>query len=94
MTRVEVDSMKTLGGMQFWGDVSWFRGWRIQQNVLTGHFRLLDKDNFRHASGTLSECRKKLNAAKKELKLPPMKGKVVIVVHGIFRSSKSFAKLP
>lgn len=86
-------TMKTLGGLQFWGDVTWFHGWRIQQNVLTGHHRLLDKDDYRHASGTLAECRKKLDAVKTKLKLPPMKGKAVIVVHGIFRSSKSFAKM-
>ena len=33
---------KTLGGRQFWGDVHYFRGWRIQQNVFTKHYRLLD----------------------------------------------------
>ena len=86
-------TMKTLGGRQFWGDVRWFHGWRIQQNVLTGHYRLLDKDDYRHASGTLAECQKKLEAVARELKLQPMKGKVVIAVHGIFRSSKSFAKM-
>ncbi|MFQ5733652.1 MAG: esterase/lipase family protein, partial [Planctomycetaceae bacterium] len=92
--RLERDwTMKTLGGRQFWGDVTWFHGWRIQQNVLTGHHRLLDKDDYRHASGTLAACQKKLAAVTKKLKLPPMKGKAVIVVHGIFRSSKSFSKM-
>lgn len=81
--------MKTLGGMQFWGDVHFFRGWRIQQNVFTKHFRLLDADNYRHAAGSLDECKAALEKIKKEQKLPPMSGKAVILIHGIIRSSKS-----
>ena len=45
--------MPTMGGKQFWADELFFHQWRIQQNVLTGHYRLLDEKNFRHASGTL-----------------------------------------
>jgi pimeloyl-ACP methyl ester carboxylesterase len=83
-------TMKTLGGRQFWGDVAFFRGFRIQQNVLTGHYRLLDPDDYRHASGSLQKCREKLAALKQELNLAPMSGRAVVVVHGILRSSKSF----
>lgn len=82
--------MKTLGGLQFWGDVLFFHGWRIQQNVLTKHYRLLDGDDYRHADGTFAECEAVLEEIKKEQKLPQMSGKAVILVHGIFRSSKSF----
>ena len=85
--------MKTLGGRQFWGDLHYFHGWRIQQHYATKHYRLLDKDDVRHASGTLDECRGKLEAVKKENKLKPMDGKAAILIHGIVRSSKSFAKL-
>ena len=35
--------MKTLGGRQLWGDVAVFHDWRIQKNILTGHYRLLDE---------------------------------------------------
>jgi hypothetical protein len=31
-----------MGGRQFWSDRLVFGGWRIQENVLTGHSRLLD----------------------------------------------------
>ena len=34
--------IRTLGGRQFWADVDWFAGWRIQEHVWTGHHRLLD----------------------------------------------------
>ena len=27
----------TLGGRQFWGDVLFYQGWRIQENVFTKH---------------------------------------------------------
>ena len=85
--------MKTLGGRQFWGDVQFFHGWHIQKNVLTGRFRLLDGDDIRHASGTLKECRAKLEQIRKDRKLPAMKGKGVIVIHGIIRSSKSLGRM-
>jgi pimeloyl-ACP methyl ester carboxylesterase len=85
--------MKTLGGMQFWGDVAHFHGWRIQHNVFFKQHRLLDPKNHRHASGTLEDCQKKLADIKKEKDLPPMKGHAVILIHGIIRSSKSFNKL-
>ncbi|HEX6986064.1 MAG TPA: hypothetical protein VF170_11850, partial [Planctomycetaceae bacterium] len=37
--RDEAMAMPTLGGRIFWGDVLHFRGWRVQENVVTGHFR-------------------------------------------------------
>lgn len=81
--------LPTLGGRQFWGDVLFFRGYRIQQNVLTEHYRLLDPEDIRKASGTLEECRTRLDQIKAQLHLPPMTGRAVILVHGIIRSSKS-----
>ena len=82
--------MKTLGGPQFWGDVHFFHDWRIQRNVFTGHHRLLDGSNVRHASGTLQQCLEKLDEIKQQRKLPPMSGKAVVFIHGVVRSSKSF----
>ena len=34
--------LPTMGGKQFWADELFFHQWRIQRNVLTGHYRLLD----------------------------------------------------
>jgi pimeloyl-ACP methyl ester carboxylesterase len=84
---------KTLGGRQFWGDVAVFHHWRIQRNVLTGHYRLLDPRDYRYAWGTLQDCLDKLESIKTERRLAPMSGKAVIVVHGLMRSSKSFAPM-
>ncbi len=77
----------TLGGRQFWGDVECFYDWRIQRNVFTGQYRLLDGHDRRHASGSWEECRRKLEQIRETKKLPPMSGRAVILLHGIFRSS-------
>lgn len=81
--------MPTLGGRLFWGDVHFRRGYRIQQNVFTSHFRLLDPSDRRCASGTLAECRSVLDQIIREKQLAPETGHVVICLHGIGRSSKS-----
>lgn len=85
--------LPTLGGRQFWGDVCYCRGWRIQQNVLTGHFRLLDPHDARHAWGSQAACRAALARIRLQQQLPLDEGKAVIVVHGIIRSSKSFSRM-
>jgi len=84
--------MQTLGGRQFWGDVQFFRGWRIQRNVFTGHYRLLDEHDFRHAWGTLDECRAALQQVRERTTSAfPRRG--VVLIHGILRSSKSFSTI-
>lgn len=85
--------LPTLGGRQFWGDVSYLSGWRIQHHVLTGHYRLLDPDDVRHAWGTEAACQCELDRVCTDLKLVPDSGRVVILVHGIIRSSKSFSRM-
>jgi len=77
---------QTAGGKQFWADVWFFHAWRIQRNVLTGHHRLLDASNRRHAWGTLDACRAELDTIRRRDKLPPMQGKAVVVLHGLFRT--------
>jgi len=59
-------SKRTLGGVQFWTDELVFRDWRIQQNVLSGHYRLLDGANRRLAAGTFQQCHDQLEAIKKD----------------------------
>ncbi|MEI6540126.1 MAG: hypothetical protein WCO86_11475, partial [Planctomycetota bacterium] len=83
----------TLGGMQFWGDVFYFQGYRIQRHVFTGHFRLLDKHNRRYQSGTIEDCRKTLNELRAATNLKPDTGHAVIYLHGIGRTSRSMRPL-
>jgi pimeloyl-ACP methyl ester carboxylesterase len=83
----------TLGGKQFWADELFFHQWRIQQNVFTGHYRLLDENDVRFAWGTFDECKAALEKIKIERNLPPMKGKAVIVLHGICGTRLHTSKL-
>jgi len=85
--------VKTAGGLQFWGDVHYFHGYRIQQNIITRHYRLLDFDDNRLAFGKLESCLTKLEKIGRQRNLSAMCGKAVILVHGIMRSSKSFSTL-
>jgi len=83
----------TLGGMQFWGDELLFRGWRIQRHATTGHCRLLDEHNYRHAWGTFDECQARLDQIKRDQSLEPMHGRVVLVLHGLGRTRGSMRSL-
>ena len=86
-------SLPTLGGKQFWTDQLVFHGWRIQQNAITGDCRLLDDRDWQQAGGTFDECRAKLDQIKRDRKLPPMSGTVVLLLHGLFRARSSMESL-
>jgi pimeloyl-ACP methyl ester carboxylesterase len=82
----------TWGGKQFWTDELLFQQWRIQHNVFTGNYRLLDESDVRHAWGTMEECRARLEQIKQEHSLPEMQGRVVILLHGLGRTRSSTHK--
>ncbi|MEP3478875.1 MAG: alpha/beta hydrolase [Fuerstiella sp.] len=85
--------LKTLGGRQLWGDLIFLQGYRLQHHVLTGRYRLLDPNDVRIESGLESTCLKKLGQIQEEQKLQPETGRVVLLIHGIGRSSKCFSAL-
>ncbi|MEO1527637.1 MAG: alpha/beta hydrolase [Planctomycetota bacterium] len=83
--------LPTLGGLQFWTDVRWRSGFRIQRNAITKHHRLLSPGNVRLAWGTKSQC---LDALDKHC--PPQRtgGRCyVVLLHGLLRSSRSMRTL-
>lgn len=41
----------TMGGILFWNDIANVNGWRMQQNTITQHIRILDPQNVRRAWG-------------------------------------------
>ena len=51
----------TLGGENFWTELGNFNGYRLQQNDITKHARLLDPENVRIAWGTVNGMNKALN---------------------------------
>lgn len=81
--------MRTLGGKQFWTDHLIHGQWRIQQNVMTKHFRLLDPQNHRRIWGTWQECFTRWQKIKQEDSIPGLKPRVVICLHGLIRSRGS-----
>lgn len=85
--------LPTLGGKQLWGDELHFHDWRIQRNAFTGHYRLLDGADLRHAWGSFEQCRQRLEEIKQQLGLPPMEGQAVLVLHGLFRTRSAMKSL-
>jgi pimeloyl-ACP methyl ester carboxylesterase len=83
----------TWGGKQLWADQLVYFDWRIQQNVLTGHHRLLDGEDRRQGWGTFKQCQARLTKIRQERNLPPMQGPAIIVLHGLFRTRGSMAKM-
>ena len=80
---------KTMGGRQFWTDVVHISGWRIQRHAMTGHHRLIDHENVRQGWGTLPQCQARLKGILEQGAVAPNAEKVVIVLHGLMRSSNS-----
>ncbi len=80
---------KTLGGKQFWTDVRYVGGWRVQVNSQTGHCRLLDPGNTRHASGNRLHCDELLDQMTDNGKAKLDTGKVVITLHGLMRTKSA-----
>lgn len=83
----------TLGGKQVWADRYLYAGWRIQENVITGHARLLDPANIRRCWGGFETCRARFDRLRAERKIAPYRGHLVLLVHGLGRSRASFGGL-
>ena len=83
----------TLGGTQLWRDAHVFAGWRIQENVLTGHFRLLDTEEIRRAWGSYAQCKERLDDLERIEDIQPPGQHLVLLVHGILRSTGTFSAL-
>jgi len=83
--------LPTAGGRQFWTDHCWRNGWRIQQNAVTGHWRLLDPGNVRHAWGSRRACEHLLD--RQPGANGPARRHHVILLHGLFRSAASMQPL-
>lgn len=83
----------TLGGTQVWTDEFLCGEYRIQRNVLSGHYRLLDDHDQRLAWGTEAQCRTRFQHVVAEQRLRPVRGKVVILLHGLGRSKAVLAPM-
>ena len=85
--------LKTGGGTQVWTDHIWRDGYRIQQNALTGHWRLLDQTDVRRAWGERGDVDAMLETLSPKAEFTPGKKPTVILLHGLMRTHHSFKKL-
>lgn len=53
--------LPTMGGHIWWNDIISVNGWRMQQNYVTRHARILDKNDVRIAWGTVNGMYKTLD---------------------------------
>ncbi len=83
----------TLGGKQLWADELLFAGYRIQQNVITRHYRLLDPHDRRLGWGTWEHCRATLERLRQCRRLRPASTHLVLLLHGVFRSKDSWGPM-
>lgn len=82
-------ALPTFGGMQFWTDELVHGDWRIQRHVTTGHYRLLDPNDVRLAWGSWDQCLVRFDEVRAAKNIPPIRGEVVVLVHGLGRSRHS-----
>ncbi len=84
--------LPTLGGKQFWTDFAWNDGWRLQQNAITEHWRLLSPKNVRYAWGNRLEC----ESAMERHVTPPERqpdARIIVMLHGLMRTSGSMSQV-
>lgn len=86
-------SFPTTGGKQYWRDRFVHAGWRIQEHIGTGHFRLLDKNDIRRAWGSWEACRTAFEKHRIEQGLSWSDTELVVHIHGILRAKESMATL-
>ena len=83
----------TMGGKQVWRDAFIHAGWRIQENVVTGHFRLLDGGDIRRAWGTYEQCKTTFDDIRRRQHIRRNRPHLVLLIHGIGRSTGTFSDL-
>ncbi len=85
--------LPTFGGKQIWGDVFLYAGYRIQQNVLTRHHRLLSPTDQLLATGSWARCHDTFRRLAEQRGLRLTSDHMVLLLHGIFRSKDSFGPM-
>lgn len=53
--------LPTMGGETFWTTFAECNGWKLQQNMITKHARILDQNSVRIAWGTINGMKKALD---------------------------------
>lgn len=85
--------LPTWGGKQLWCDWTIYGGWRIQRQIWTGHYRLLDAADIRRAYGTLAACAAALDRARSRGAAAIASPRLCLLLHGLGRSKDSMRRL-
>jgi len=81
---------QTAGGTQHWTDHAWKNGFRVQQNVLTKHWRVLDPSDRRVTWGSRETCDTYMAEQIADLPSDAVSPKrVTILLHGLMRTHHS-----
>ncbi len=83
----------TFGGGQFWEDVFFYQKWRIQRNLESKKYRLLDAWDIERHRGTFEECRKAFVKFIDIYQMPRQKGPMIVMLHGFAESKNIFRPL-
>lgn len=84
--------LPTAGGTQLWTDHLYRGGYRLQQNALSGHWRLLDAQDIRRAWGTRQQCEIEFDRLQPaaDTETPPH---LILLLHGLLRTRHSMKPL-
>jgi pimeloyl-ACP methyl ester carboxylesterase len=85
--------LPTLGGVQFWTDHRYWHGWRLQQNALVDHWRIIDDRAFLRYQGTRDACEQYLVDVIRTRNWPTPAQRIVMLLHGLSRSRRSMKPL-
>jgi len=80
-------------GWEYWSDVAVDDGCRLQRHAIYDGYRVLDGKNRCVASGSREECQRDIAERLERGLVKPLRGEVVLLMHGVLRSSRSMAKL-
>jgi pimeloyl-ACP methyl ester carboxylesterase len=85
--------LPTFGGKQLWADEFLYAGYRIQQNQMSGHHRLLAPDDTRLAWGTWTHCHEFFTRLRETRDIERPSRHLVVLLHGVFRSKDSWGPM-
>lgn len=75
---------------QLWEDRALYAGWRVQHHVVLPSCRLLDREDGVRARGWGDSCLQALKTAKEQTGLAPRSRRLVLLLHGMGRSTHLF----
>jgi len=84
--------LPTIGGAQLWTDLTHRSGFRVQQNAVTGHCRVLDPSNIRRGWGSETDAIALFDELCPAPPAPAAKP-IAVLIHGLMRTDSSMKSL-